>query len=154
MGERAVAIARRWIGTPYRHQASCLGAGTDCLGLVRGVWRGLYGWEPEPLPAYSKDWSEAGRYETLWAAAQRHLLEKPLAVEAVGDVVLFRMKSGAVAKHMGIVSDVGAEATFIHAYDGHAVVENALSAPWRNRIVARFTFPERAQLNDPMKEMR
>ena len=30
----------RWIGTPYRHQASLKGVGCDCLGLVRGVWRG------------------------------------------------------------------------------------------------------------------
>ena len=34
-----VAIARAWIGTPYEHQASCLGAGTDCLGLLLGIWR-------------------------------------------------------------------------------------------------------------------
>ena len=34
-----VAAARRWLGTPYRHQASVRGEGADCLGLVRGVWR-------------------------------------------------------------------------------------------------------------------
>ncbi|MDG1118150.1 MAG: peptidase, partial [Flavimaricola sp.] len=28
-----VATARGWIGTPYLHQASCRGAGCDCLGL-------------------------------------------------------------------------------------------------------------------------
>ena len=36
--------ARDWLGTPYRHQASLKGAGCDCLGLVRGVWRALEGW--------------------------------------------------------------------------------------------------------------
>ena len=30
----------RWLGTPYRHQAALKGVGCDCLGLVRGVWRG------------------------------------------------------------------------------------------------------------------
>lgn len=30
-----VAAARGWIGTPYLHQASLKGVGTDCLGLVR-----------------------------------------------------------------------------------------------------------------------
>jgi NlpC/P60 family putative phage cell wall peptidase len=46
--ERAVvAEAMDWIGTPYRHQASRKGVGCDCLGLVRGVWRALYGREPE-----------------------------------------------------------------------------------------------------------
>ena len=40
IGARALAEARRWIGTPYQHQASVLGAGCDCLGVLRGVWRG------------------------------------------------------------------------------------------------------------------
>ena len=35
-GDAIVAAARTWIGTPYEHQASCRGAGTDCLGLLRG----------------------------------------------------------------------------------------------------------------------
>ena len=45
-----VALARAWLGTPYHHQASLRGVGTDCLGLVRGVWRELYGSEPRPSP--------------------------------------------------------------------------------------------------------
>jgi NlpC/P60 family putative phage cell wall peptidase len=38
-----VAIARGWLGTPYRHQASLKGVGCDCLGLVRGVYAEAYG---------------------------------------------------------------------------------------------------------------
>lgn len=45
--DRVVAEARGWVGTPYVHQASARGAGADCLGLVRGVWRGVFGDEPE-----------------------------------------------------------------------------------------------------------
>ena len=73
VGEQAVAIARRWIGTPYLHQASVEGAGTDCLGLLRGIWREIHGQEPEPVPAYTPDWSEPAREERLWAAARRLL---------------------------------------------------------------------------------
>lgn len=137
-----VASARGWIGTPYRHQASLRGAGTDCLGLLRGVWREVLGAEPERPPAYSMDWSEPARIEALWQAAARHLQPKPLTAEAPGDVLLFRMRDGAIAKHLGIGAQTGASASFIHAYSGHAVVESPLSAPWRRRIVARFTFPE------------
>jgi len=50
--------ARKWIGTPYRHQASVVEVGADCLGVVRGVWRGLMGTEPEKPPAYTPDWAE------------------------------------------------------------------------------------------------
>ena len=73
-GLRALAEARRWLGTPYVHQASILGAGADCLGLIRGVWRGLFGAEPECAPPYTPDWGEIGRDELLMQAALRHLV--------------------------------------------------------------------------------
>lgn len=134
--------ARRWIGTPYVHQASCLGAGCDCLGLIRGVWRAVHGREPEAIPAYSMDWSEPQGEERLWRAAGRHLCPRPLSRAAMGDVVLFRMREGAVAKHLGIQSETGATPRIIHAYAGHGVVETALTGAWARRIVARFAFPQ------------
>jgi NlpC/P60 family putative phage cell wall peptidase len=141
VADRAVAEARAWIGTPYVHQAAARGAGCDCLGLVRGVWRALYGAEPEAVPPYTPDWSEPAREEALWAAALRHL--RPVAgLPRPGDVLLFRMRAGAVAKHLGILSAVAPVPRFIHAYTGHGVVESTLSAPWARRIVAAFAFPE------------
>lgn len=139
----AVSIARGWIGTPYIHQCSTRGAGCDCLGLLRGVWRELIGPEPETVPPYTPDWSEPEGEERLWAAALRTLHAKPLEAEAAGDVLLFRMRTGGVAKHLGLQAETGPGATFIHAYSGHGVVESALTPPWRRRIVARFALPER-----------
>lgn len=137
-----VTAARRWIGTPYLHQASVPGVGTDCLGLLRGVWREVHGAEPEHVPPYSRDWAEPQGDEQLWQAAMRHLTVKATDDSAPGDVILFRMRDGAVAKHVGVQAETGAHPTFIHAYAGHSVVESALSLPWRRRIVARFSFPE------------
>ena len=137
----AVAEARMWIGTPYVHQAATRGAGTDCLGLLRGVWDALYGEEPETVPAYTEDWAEPGNNEALWHAARRWLVELPRRDVALGDVLLFRMRTGALAKHLGIVSAVGADAKFIHAYTGHGVIESPLSAPWLRKVAARFEFP-------------
>lgn len=139
---RQVALARAWIGTPYVHQASTKGAGCDCLGLVRGIWRELCGEEPVKVPPYSKDWSEPQGEERLWRAADRLLCAKPLADAALGDVLLFRMRAGSVAKHLGIQSAIGSEARFIHAYSGHGVVESALGPAWARRVVARFGWPE------------
>ncbi len=141
--DQVVAEARAWIGTPYRHQASVRGAGTDCLGLLRGIWRTVYGQEPEVVPAYTQDWSEPQGDERLWRAAARHLVAKSVAAAAPGDVVLFRMRSDGVAKHVGVQGRIGPEASFIHAFSGHSVVESALTGPWARRIVARFEFPER-----------
>ncbi len=141
-GAAIVAAARGWIGTPYVHQYAVRGAGSDCLGLVRGVWREIYGQEPEAIPAYSMDWSEPQGEEQLWQAALRHLSQKPAAQATAGDVLLFRMRQGAVAKHLGILSAADPQARFIHAYSRHGVVESALSAPWRRRVVACFEFPK------------
>ncbi|ARU01013.1 NlpC/P60 family protein [Yoonia vestfoldensis] len=137
-----VLAARRWIGTPYLHQGAARGIGCDCLGLLRGLWRELHGAEPEQVPAYSPDWSEPQGQEYLWQAALRHM---PLATGplAAGDVLLFRMRAGGVAKHLGLVSATGAAPAFIHAYSGHGVVESPLSTPWARRIAARFLFAQR-----------
>lgn len=139
-----VAAARLWLGTPYRHQASCRGAGADCLGLIRGVWRDLYGPEPETAPAYTPDWGETGRQEVLWSAASRHLIPLAPGLPEPGGVLLFRLRTGGIAKHLGIAAETGATPTFIHAYSGHAVVESPLSEPWARRIVARFGYPKGA----------
>lgn len=138
-----IAAARGWLGTPYVHQASCRGAGCDCLGLLRGVWREVHGAEPEAVPAYTADWSEPSGEERLWAAALRHLQPRPAGAEAVADVLLFRMREAGVAKHLGLQSATGPAARFIHAYSGRGVVETALTPPWARRVVARFAFPER-----------
>ncbi|ABV93900.1 conserved hypothetical protein [Dinoroseobacter shibae DFL 12 = DSM 16493] len=139
--DRVVAEARGWVGTPYVHQASARGAGADCLGLVRGVWRGVFGDEPEAVPPYTPDWSEPQRDEILWRGAARHLQQKRVEDAAVGDVLLFRMRASGVAKHLGIQSEVGPLPCFIHAYSGHGVIESPLSRPWARRIAARFAFP-------------
>ena len=137
-----VVIARGWLGTPYVHQASAKGAGTDCLGLVRGIWRERYGNEPEEVPAYTRDWAEPQREETLFWAADRHLspvdMNEPLQA---GEVLLFRMRDTAIAKHLGIVGRANNRPTFVHAYSGHGVVESSLSRPWLRRVVARYAFP-------------
>ncbi|WP_417494673.1 NlpC/P60 family protein [Maricaulis sp.] len=139
---RVLTEARRWIGTPYRHQGSCRGAGCDCLGLVRGIWRALYGDEPEGLPPYTPDWAERCGSESLLEAAQRHLVEIDIRKVKPGDVLLFRPELKGPAKHCAIVSG---PTGIIHAYWGRAVAETSLSPWWQRRLVAAFAFPERAR---------
>jgi len=133
-----VAEGRRWLGTPYHHQASRRGVGADCLGLVRGVWRALHGADAEDVPAYSRDWAEATGAETMLAAARRHLREIDRATATHGDVVIFRYRARAVAKHVGILTD---PAHMIHAIEGAAVTEVPLGTWWRRHMAAAFSFP-------------
>ncbi|MBA3910608.1 MAG: peptidase [Rhodobacter sp.] len=144
VAERIVIEARSWIGTPYLHQASVKGAGTDCLGLVRGVWRAVLGGEPEMVPTYTEDWAEPSHREVLRQGAERWLVHKAIPDVAEGDVLLFRMREGSIAKHLGIQTEAGATPSFVHSYTRHGVIESPLSLPWQRRIVARFAFPQGA----------
>jgi NlpC/P60 family putative phage cell wall peptidase len=127
-----------WIGTPYRHQGSRKGVGCDCLGLVRGVWKAVYGIEPERPAAYAADWAEASGADLFLEAARRHCRQKAISDAAPGDLLLFRWRPHLPAKHAGILID---ESRFIHAYQGHSVTISSLVPQWRRRIAAVFSFP-------------
>lgn len=146
--EAVVSEARRWLGTPYHHQASVFQAGSDCLGLIRGVYATLYGTEPELPPPYSKEWGEYDQEELMLNAASKHLTclaraegkgVLPLVKRewSTGDVLFFRARIGAVAKHCGIVSGEG---RMIHAYSGVGVVETDIGI-WGTRVAGVFSFP-------------
>ncbi|KQT55273.1 MULTISPECIES: NlpC/P60 family protein [unclassified Aureimonas] len=137
--DRALTLAEAFIGTPYRHQGSRRGVGCDCLGLVRGVWRDLYGAEPEAVSAYTPDWAERADGEPLLEAARRHFHEIATSETAPGDLLVFRWRTGAAAKHCGLL---GREGRLIHAYEGSAVVASPLGRAWTRRIAGAFRFPE------------
>jgi NlpC/P60 family putative phage cell wall peptidase len=132
-----VAEARSWIGTPYLHQASLKGVGCDCLGLVRGVWRAIYGEEPERPPPYTRDWAEARGCETLAEAAGRHMISVALDAIRPGDVVLYAMRETAPAKHCAIMS---APDRMVHSIEAHTVAEVALWLPRSRGRRMRFAF--------------
>lgn len=132
--DEIVGAARAWLGTPYRHQASTLGAGCDCLGLLRGVWRALYGAEPVVVPPYRAD----GRDADLLAGAERWLVQAD--EPAAGRVVLFRLGRQTVPRHCAIMVSA---TRFIHAQERLGVVEANMTDGWRRRAAAIFEFPER-----------
>lgn len=134
-GEAVARLASGWIGTPYVHQASARGHGTDCLGLVRGVYRELHGAEPMPVPPYSPAWHGEG--EPMLTAARTALIETDAA--RVGDVLVFRMTPGASARHCGVLI---APYRFVHAYSGRAVTPARFGRYWRARVAGVFSFPE------------
>ncbi len=139
--QKVIAAAHGWIGTPYHDQASVKGVGCDCLGLARGVWREVVGSETLPVPPYSRDWGETGGREVLADSAARVLIRiDPLEADP-GSVVLFRMRTGAIVKHVGILTGEG---SFIHSYERLGVIEEPLTLAWRRRIAFAFLFPRPA----------
>lgn len=137
--DTVVAAARVFLGTPYRHQASLAGAGCDCLGLLRGVWRALYGAEPMTMPAYRADMRDPSNAGALRRAAERLLLPEAGAM-AAGQVVLFRLGGMAEPKHCGILVS---GRRFIHAQERLGVVEADMTEAWARRVSGRFRFPRK-----------
>lgn len=135
--EAIVGAARAWLGTPYRHRTATLGAGCDCLGLVRGVWRELYGREPMAMPNYGADWRQAGRRSGLLDAAHA-LMDRAQGEPRAGQMVLFRLQRNLPPRHCGIMV---AGDRFIHAQEGFGVVEANMSESWRRRVAGTFEFP-------------
>lgn len=139
--QKVVAAARGWLGTPYHDQASRKGAGCDCLGLARGIWREVVGIEMLPVPPYSRDWGETGSRELLAESAARVMIRIDPAQIGPGALVLFRMRSQAIVKHVGILTGPD---SFIHSYERLGVIEEPLTTAWRRRIAFAFLFPHPA----------
>ncbi len=134
---RIVDEAMSWLATPYRHQASVKHHGTDCLGLIRGVYRALYGEEPEALPPYPSSPKAWGGGEPLLEAAQRNLVATGKPQQGVA--VFFRLHRSAPISHCGIMASTEG---FIHSYQGRGVIVSTFGAYWQRHLAAVFDFPE------------
>lgn len=131
-----VAEARRWLGTPFRHQGRGVN-GLDCAGLLIVVARALGIPVVDDL-TYRRIPDTAKLQQVLRAS----LRAKPFAARLPGDVLLFKdpIRQGHMY-HLGIRTDLG----FIHAYgraDVKKVVEMPLCPDWQAAIVGVFEYPE------------
>lgn len=141
--EQVVQIARSWVGTPWKHQASLKGVGSDCGGLIRGV-----AVEAHLLPAdytSSPEWAPYRGYgrqpsgDGLLSACAT--LFDPVETRAyqVADILLMRFEGD--PQHVAIVSARTPHPYIVHAYlQARRVVENRLDAIWASRIVAAYSF--------------
>ena len=126
-----------WKNTPYRHQASLVGVGCDCLGLIRGVWRQVYGSEPALVPPYPRFGRDRQSASLLLDAAHKFFVPCDNKARA-GRLVLFQLHAQIPPRHCGIILD---EKTFIHAQERLGVVVGALDGNWHKRIHSTFLFP-------------
>ncbi len=105
-----VAEARKWLNTPYHHQADILGSGIDCGMLLVRIFVDTGLCEPfDPRP-YAEDWM-------LHRSEERYLgfifdRTKEVASPRPGDVAVYRF--GRCYSHGGIVS-ADNPLTIIHA---------------------------------------
>ena len=120
-----VAEARRWVGTPYQHQARLRGVGVDCAGLVIEVARTL-----GLLDVQYADYGQIPHHGMLRRICDTHLLRiddvEPGCILLMGFLV-----GPAQEQHLAIFTDTG---TIVHAYaHADACVEHRYSSAWRTR---------------------
>lgn len=142
-----VNAARRWIGTPYHHRASVLGAGVDCAQLLRCAYleAGLITDFEQPL--YNCDWHLHRNEEKYLAVVEsyapaidddiRSLNERPDLVVAPGDILMWRV--GRTFSHAAIVSDWP---FIIHSYLPSRMVEEVdmRGTPMATRPMKVFSY--------------
>jgi NlpC/P60 family putative phage cell wall peptidase len=129
-GAQIVAETRRWLNTPYRHQADILGLGTDCAMLLVRVFCDL-GIVPlfDPRP-YPPDWHLHRSEERYLGGVTRYAVQ--VDEPQPGDVALF--KFGRCLSHGGIVETTSPDIIMIHADMRAGCVERAEVRRWADRL--------------------
>lgn len=125
------------MGTPYHDQACVRGVGCDCLGLLRGVFVEITGRTPEEPMNYSPDWGNVDKDERLLQAGHKYLVPVDYDGWKPGDVLVFRVKRAASAKHCAIAVS---ETEMIHAVSGRNVCITTIGV-WATHLAGVFKFP-------------
>ena len=118
--QRLIDEAMTWLGTPYKYSWQIKGKGTDCSGMVVGVYGciGIAG-----LP----------RNSAKQAEYCRNLKAKDVEV---GDLVFFATgKDPHKISHVGIMLD---NDNFIHASTSKGVVISQISTPYYTRTFKQY----------------
>jgi NlpC/P60 family putative phage cell wall peptidase len=139
-----VTEARSWMGTKFHHQASLKGVGCDCIGLVRGVARGVgfrdpfttgeaiqfagYGRTPEP--------------KRLLEACERFLQRIAIDAAIAGDILLLRFERE--PQHFALLTSRHPD-QMIHSHASVGrVTESGIDAKWWRRVLRAYRFQELA----------
>lgn len=132
-----VAEARRWIGTPWHHQARVRGAGVDCVMLLCEVYEAA-GLIPHVVPEYYPiDIMIHRSVEPVLPYLERYGFE--IDAPRVGDVVVY--KFGRSYSHAAILCAPG---RVIHAvrFAGHVVETGIEEGGLANRAPRYFSMGE------------
>jgi cell wall-associated NlpC family hydrolase len=133
--EALVAEARRWLGTPFRHQGRIRGEGVDCIGLVLEPARAL-GLTDYRTGAYSRLPDAGAMREEL----ARHLITVARADVRPGDILLLAAPLSPC--HLALVGELADTLTMIHASGPIGrVVEHGIDPAWDGRIRGVYRFP-------------
>ena len=134
--QQIVTSGMRWLGTPFKHDASVLGVGVDCARLVEAAPRGVGLYNGIILPRYRPDPDPDVMRQILNA----FLDPIPFSELRQADVIWFRVVK---PQHLGLVVSTD-PLTILHAFNGaperQEVILTRVFGIWRERIVGCFRY--------------
>lgn len=156
--------ARKWLGTPFRHQGRKRGKAVDCVGVALCVGEDLCLSDVQGMPFLRSDYlnygpQPVGRF--VHEECKRRLVNLAL-LDGSGKLValpgqpmihgtgphfldvadILTLRAPSVPCHVAIVTDIFGGLGIIHAYSPvEKVVEHTLSTKWLKRIEGVFSFP-------------
>lgn len=129
-----VAEAVDWIDTPWRHQASCKGAGADCIGFIAGVYAACGSEEARAFLTKPRRYGRQPKSAELFAACDELMDRIPVVEALVGDTLIF--DTGRHPWHFGLIVDGG---DMVHAWlVSRRVTRHRIDDQWRARIVRAY----------------
>jgi NlpC/P60 family putative phage cell wall peptidase len=118
IGERIVAEAIGWIGTPWHHNQSKKGIGCDCVGFLAGVGRNV-GFLPPDFKL--ENYERIPRNDFLVKSLDRYLTRVDGYINT-GDILAF--KRARIITHVGIYTGEG---SYLHADTDAGVIRSRLA---------------------------
>lgn len=120
-----ISAARRYIGTPFQHQARLPGVGLDCAGVVVCALQEC-GYAVNDRQGYGRIPSQG----IFTHAIVEHCDTIQQSDVLPGDLMMFAFRDE--PQHIAVVAENN---MLIHAYqDVGRVVENSLDATWQSRL--------------------
>lgn len=141
---RFVAVARSWIGTPFRHCVAAKGRGVDCSLLVGSILNELGIITHLNYTYYHADWYVNGAndliIEYMEAHIRKYLTSGVVAAKVEGplyrgDILTLQIAHNQLNNHAVIYMGDGA---ILHAMSFGSVVEIAFPRTWAARVGTIF----------------
>lgn len=133
---KAVEMARSWVGVPWVHAGRNPEYGIDCQGIITESFR-RSGWRPnDPEAVYDTSYGQRPDVRKMMKVLQGEGELVPVAEIKKGDVILFR------PFHLALVTSAeDGEVLFLHSNRIlERVTETRLDGTWKERILGIYRF--------------
>lgn len=140
-----ITEARRWIGTPYHHQARLRGHGSDCIGTVCGVGLalGLMGDDFRERFKPFEGYSRVPNPRVMRRAMETFFDPLPTPrdqLPPLASIAWLEWRED-LPMHLAIIASFADRPTMIHSFEPvRQCVEHTFDPSWRERVHSFWSY--------------